>query len=449
MAHPLSAIADIRRQELPKVLLMFTYFLLVITTFWVLKPLKKGLFIERLEATGGLTLGDLHLEAAQAELVAKVLNMFVAFVAAAIFGALSDRYRRHQLTTLFSGFFIVTLFMYAPLLDSPGLPTVWTFYLYGDLYSTLMVATFFVFLNDIVTVDAAKRVYGVVVLGGVTGGFLGSNVVRGFIDALDRAQWMWVCAGVTALIVVIAQTVGRLHERELGQLRSQGPAEPVPVQPAVEQRKGSAALEGARLILRSRYLLSITLIVAVYEMVSTIMDFQFSATISEFCEGEEISKQIALAFAVMNTVAFAVQLLLTSVIMRKLGMAVALLTLPLTTALGSGLFLFAPMLWAGRLIPTFDGAFAYSINQSAKESLYVPATREEKYKAKAFIDMFVQRLAKAIAVGISLALTTWVTDFSAVRYLSLITLVLIVVWAGAAYYAGRAFRDLEEAAPKS
>lgn len=431
---------------------MFTYFLLVITTFWVLKPIKKGLFIERLEATGGITLLGLHLDAAQSELIAKVMNMFVAFIAAAVFGALSDRYRRHQLSTVFGGFFIVTLLGYAPLLDAASLPTVWTFYLYGDLYSTLMVATFFVFLNDIVDVDAAKRIYGVVVLGGVTGGFLGSNVVRGFIDALSRAQWMWVCAGVTVAIIVIAQMVGRLHERTVTG-EPQGPDHhgkaqaPADGEPA--KKEGSAALQGARLIMRSRYLLAIAVIVGVYEMVSTIMDFQFSATISHFCEGEEISKQIALSFAVMNTVAFAVQLLLTSVIMRKLGMAVALLTLPLTTALGSGLFLIAPVLWAGRLIPTFDGAFAYSINQSAKESLYVPATREEKYKAKAFIDMFGQRFAKALAVGISLALTTWVTDFGAVRLLSLITLPLIGVWAVAARYAGTYFRELETRADAS
>ena len=47
---------------------------------------------------------------------------------------------------------------------------------------------------------------------------------------------------------------------------------------------------------------------------------------------------------------------------------------------------------------TADNAFSYSINQSAKEALYVPTTEDEKYKAKAFIDMFVQRAAKAVAV---------------------------------------------------
>ena len=59
------------------------------------------------------------------------------------------------------------------------------------------------------------------------------------------------------------------------------------------------------------------------------------------------------------------------------------------------------MLLGRDALNTADNGFSYSINQSAKEALYVPTTREEKYKAKAFIDMFVQRFAKALAVGLS------------------------------------------------
>ncbi len=42
---PFKAIFDIRKSELPLALLMFSYFFLVITSFWILKPIKKSLFI--------------------------------------------------------------------------------------------------------------------------------------------------------------------------------------------------------------------------------------------------------------------------------------------------------------------------------------------------------------------------------------------------------------------
>ena len=143
----LRAVFTLRREELPFALLMFGYFFLVITSFWILKPVKKTLFIGFYDQSG-LSLLGAHLDAAQAELIAKVLNMVVAFLAVVVFSALSERLRRQRLTLVFSGFFLLSYAGYALLLDSPGHLTVWSFYLFGDLFSTLMVATFFAFLND-------------------------------------------------------------------------------------------------------------------------------------------------------------------------------------------------------------------------------------------------------------------------------------------------------------
>ncbi len=71
----------------------------------------------------------------------------------------------------------------------------------------------------------------------------------------------------------------------------------------------------------------------------------------------------------------------------------------------------------------------------------MPTTRDEKYKAKAFIDMFVQRFAKALAVGLSLGITTLFADFSSVRWLSGLTLPLVAVWILAVRHAGRRFAE--------
>jgi AAA family ATP:ADP antiporter len=107
-------------------------------------------------------------------------------------------------------------------------------------------------------------------------------------------------------------------------------------------------------------------------------------------------------------------------------------------------FTVLPILWVGCSLNTVDNAFSYSINQSAKESLYVPTTKNEKYKAKAFIDMFVQRFAKAVAVGVSLGITFVFKDFSSIRWLSGFTIPIIIVWIFAVRYAGRKFKEMTE-----
>jgi AAA family ATP:ADP antiporter len=90
-----------------------------------------------------------------------------------------------------------------------------------------------------------------------------------------------------------------------------------------------------------------------------------------------------------------------------------------------------------------DNALNYSVNQSARESLYVPASALEKYQAKAFIDIFVQRSAKAVGVVLSFAMSMWIRDdLTAVRYLSLVVVLLSFVWLWLARYAGDRFNEL-------
>ncbi len=440
-----SEFLDIRRDEWPLALSMFGYFFLVITSFWILKPIKKSLFIQFYDEAGfSLAVGGLfqmEFLASQAELLAKVLNMVVAAVAVIVFTILARRLRREQLTYVFAGFFLAAFAAYSLVINDPGDVTVWSFYLFGDLWTTLMVATFFAFLNDSVTPSAAKRLYGLVVLGGVAGGAFGTTFLAFYIDDVPASAWLWICFGMAVAIIGLAYIAGRIVRRNPPPEVSPTGVDPGRGEEAA--KKSNAALEGARLVFRSKYLLSIVAIVGIYEIVSTILDFQFSSTIAHYLDGPAIGQQFATVFAISNVVALVVQLLLTTVVMRRFGLTVALLVTPFVMILGSTAFLALPILWVGSLLNTADSAFAYSINQSAREALYTPTTRDEKYKAKAFIDMFVQRFAKSIAVGVSLLVTLVFTDFSTIRWLSLGTLALVAVWAFAARYAGRQFAAME------
>ena len=428
---PIRQIMDIRREEWPLALLMFGYFFLVITSFWILKPLKKSAFITFYRESG-FDLWGWQLNGSQAELIAKVLNMVVALAAVTIFTLLVRSFRRQQLTYIFSAFFAICYVLYTFVLDSAGDWTIWSFYLFGDLYSTLMVATFFAFLNDSVDPGSAKRLYGLIGLGGVAGGAFGSTIVRAQIKFLSYAEWLWICLGVGAIIALIAMLAGRRVE---GLEQAEPKAEP--------KAEENPALEGARLVFRSKYLLAIVAIVGLYEMVSTIMDFQFTATVEHFLSGDDIGVQFSTVYALTNWVALFVQFFLTSFVMTRFGVGVALLFLPVAALAGSVGFMIFPILWMGSLLNTTDNGFSYSINQSSKEVLYVPTTRDEKYKAKAFIDMFVQRFAKALAVGLSLVITTIFAGFESVRWLSLFTGLILVLWIVAVRYVGRAFAEKE------
>lgn len=432
-ANPLRRFLDVRREELPQSLLMFGYFFLVITSFWILKPIKKSLFIGYYDQHG-IIFGGWHMGAAQAELLAKVLNTLVAFCATAVFTKLCNRLRRERLTAVFGAFFIVSYLWFGFVLDAPSAPIVWAFYLFGDLFSTLMVVTFFAFLNDIATPDLAKRTYGFVGMGGVLGGVIGSTIVWSAISRFAISTWSWICLVLSAAIVVFGAAAGKAA-------RASRQVTIEPTNRATESlaRSGDGVLAGASLVFRSRYLLSIVAMVSIYEFASTLMDFQYTATIAYYLNGTALKQQFANVAAITNIASMLVQFFLTGYVMKNYGVKVALMVLPCAALLGSLSFLAFPLLWPGSLLSTADNAFSYSINQSAKEALYVPTTTEEKYKAKAFIDMFIQRFAKTLAIVLSLALTAVATDFSSVRWLSLVTIALAAFWLPLARYAGHRF----------
>lgn len=512
------ALFDIKKEEIPFSILMSLYFFLVTTSFWILKPIKKSLFIDYYKIHEGLTILKWSLLGSQAELLAKVLNMIVAVGAVAVFTLLARRFIRQQLTIIFSLFFIVCYFLYIPILpsvnqkvfsiskdfiyplntgkllsknlyevfkhhDRPISPKaavskikknklwkitdqdnnriysvkqnkkenalnvymtqsgkdiqIWSFYLFGDLFITLMAVTFFAFLNDSVTAEPAKRTYGLIGFGGVTGGAFGALSVRAMTDKLNNIPWLIILILLAIIIILLATLAGRLVHKPLKEKNHTKNTINSNFHP--HKATLSAALEGAKLALSSKYLLAIIAIVGLYEMVSTIMDFQFTATVEHFIQGST-KEHFSLIFTITNFTAMFVQLFFTSLIMTKFGVGTALLILPIAVFSGSAGFFIAPILLFGSALNTIDNGFNYSINQSAKEALYVPISQDAKYKAKAFIDMFVHRFAKALAVGLSLMITTTFAKFSSIRWLSFVTVGILIVWILAAKYAGNRFK---------
>jgi AAA family ATP:ADP antiporter len=274
---------------------------------------------------------------------------------------------------------------------------------------------------------------------------MGSIFLASWIDRFDVRHWMEICIGLVILIAGVSVLAGRLYRNLPPESRSRDTDADVDEEDEKEAPSAAdTALQGIRLALRSRYLLSVIAIVGVYELASTLMDFQFTSAVEHFLDGEAIGVHFSRVYAITNSVSLLVQLFLTSLVMTRLGVGAALLVLPLAVLGSSTSFLLLPTLWTGSLLSIADNSLAYSIHQSSKESLYVPTSPAEKYQAKAFIDMWVQRFAKAVAVVASLGITLVFSHFGTVRWLSLLTLALLLLWIPAVRYAGKRFERYEE-----
>lgn len=432
---------DIRPGEWPLALGLSTYFFLVIAIFWVLKPIKRGLVISYF-GDNPIRLAGWVLSGAQAEQVGKVLNMIVAFAVVGLFTWLVRRYARHYLIVIFCGMFGALFLLFGSIInniEALGDTAVWSFYVTGDIWTTVMVATFWAFANDLNTGDQAERLYGIVGLGGVVGGFVGATFVSGLVEQVGRSTLVFACLAPTLVIGALAVWI---HQRECGA----NPEIPCcPREDAVlDDDQENVFLEGGKLVLQSKYLLGIAAVLGLYEMVSNIVDFQLAVLVEEqITDAAERDAFFGLVGQATSLVSIGVQLFLTSLVMKRYSVKIALLFLPLAILGGTIGFVLLPTLAFVGFMSVSDNALNYSINQSAKETLYTPTTQDEKYKAKSFIDMFVQRAAKVASVALNLGLTALViTD---ARWLSVAVGVLLIAWIAVIRFLGRQYEARKDA----
>ena len=335
------------------------------------------------------------------------------------------------LCSVFIGLFV----LFANLVRSPTAGVTWSFYVLGDMFNSVLLTFFWAFTNDIFTSDQAKRTYGVVGLGGVVGGMVGATVVAGYVGEWGRSTMLYACLIPMVIIIILGYSADR-YSTEENRGKKKEPSD------NNDQKKSSVVFEGAKLVLNSKYLLGIVGIIGLYEIVSNIVDFQLSATIAQEVAGS-LNKDVYFGYVgqVTNIISVVVQLFLTSFVMKRFGVGIALLFLPVAISFGSLGFLLLPSLAFATVMSASDNSLNYSINQSAKEALYTPTSRDVTYKAKAFIDMFVQRSAKVLAVVLNLAVAAYI-GLENVRWLSIAVLIILVGWILIVRYVGKKFDKL-------
>jgi AAA family ATP:ADP antiporter len=408
---------------------LFVFFFLVIAAFWIQKPIRTSKLLTDVgpEALPLVKLGTALL----------ILPVMLAY------SGLAARYRRHHLVYCCTALFAAASLGFWWLLRGDGADARWTsyaFFFYVDIFNSVLVALFWSFANDLTSPDEARRTYGVVGAGGIAGGVAGSAVTGWTVEHLGAPNLLLICVALLAVIAALAWWLSHA---------TTPPAESN-AQPRASLRE---AIAGARLTMGSSYLLSIAALVFAYEIVSNVVDYQFNTAVAARYDSSAAMAAFLGRFSTASSAASLVlQLGLTSWILRHWGPRVGLLVLPVVLGLGSVGYLAQPLFVL--IAATFfsDAALGYSLNQTTKEVLYTPTDTATKYQAKAFIDMFLMRLAKAVSSLLILgAMAWWLPGSETASQLAVISLVTVVAWLAVALRAGRAFERQRsaDAAPAS
>jgi AAA family ATP:ADP antiporter len=398
---------DIRPGEATAALFLFTYFFLIIAFQYACKSVRQAEYLDRL---GAEALPLVYFLVALCSL--PVLAVYVRFC---------DRMPLHHLIATTSLLVSSSVVGFWWLLERKGGWAPVAFYVWISIVFVLNVSQFWSYANHVFDARQAKRLFGFVGAGGLLG-----SVAGGQITAFG-ARTVGVRFSLLVAAAVLAATAGLIYVIHAAN-RSRIPTNvSTPGTSKIADARG-----GWKVIRGSRHLRLITVTMLVTVVVAQIVDLQFNSAVERSTTTKEQSAALFGNFyTIMGLAAFAFQLLFTSRIHRALGIGVALRTLPMTMGIGTVAVLVSAAGFPVLLLPAAMGlkvaenGIRYSLDQATRELLFMPVRSDVRVKAKATIDVFVQRFGKGAAALLLLPVTLgWLPALQ----VGWIALALIVVW---------------------
>ncbi len=307
------------------------------------------------------------------------------------FAALVVRLPRLRFVSLTYRFFMANLLLFFLLLQTAtGAQQIWVgriFYIWTSVFNLFVVSVFWAFMVDIFTRSQGKRLFGFIAAGGTLGGIAGSAITTGLVGVFGPAYLLLVSVALLEAAVFSVRRLSRLSEtlREKRGL------------PQQERAIGGGVLAGISHAVRSPYLLHISLYMLLFTILSTFLYFQQATivdqTIPDRAARTAFFGQVDL---LVNLLTLGIQIFLTGRTLKALGVALTLTVLPALSAIGFLTLGLLPTVAAMVAFQVLRRAGNFAIARPAREVLFTVLPREDRYKAKSFIDTFVYRAGDQI-----------------------------------------------------
>jgi len=381
----LSVFSNVNAGEGGTVALLFLNAFIMMGLYYILKPVREGLIL-----SGFGAVIKSYSSAAQALL-------FVFVVPA--YGAFAARVNRVWLLAGMTLFFISNLVLFVLALGV-GMNIGIVYYVWLGVFNFMVVSQFWAFANDVYTEEQGKRLFPVVGIGASAGALAGAWLTASVFERMSDGLLMMLASALLGVFILLIVWVNR-RESASG---SAG---------AARSTERLSKEGGFQLVLKDRYLLLIAMHVLLLNLVNTVGEFILGSLFQQHAiaqigagevfrsaRGEYIRTLYGAFFGWVNLVGLLIQSFMVSRFMKYLGVRGSLFVGPLISLLTYGVTAARPVLGFARAVKIGENANDYSLNNTVRQALFLPTSREVKYKAKAAIDTFFARTGDALQAAV-------------------------------------------------
>jgi AAA family ATP:ADP antiporter len=402
-------------EALSATLLTVTVFLLL-TAYYLLKTAREPLILLH----GGAEVKS-YASAGQAAILLVVVQAY---------SQIARRVGRLRLITIVYSFFASNLVIFA-LLVRAGVVVGVPFFLWVGVFNYTAIAQFWAFAADIFSPAQGKRLFSILGIGSSVGAVAGARIARAMVT-LGPEALMLLAAVILLVCLVLYGVVERRSVERSAQSQEAAGAPPAQL--------GEGPFH---LLLRDRYLLLVAGLTLALNWCNAngeyILDRTLLASVGEahargMTPAAFVGAFKADYFAWVNAVGVIVQLFLVSRIIARVGVRNALFVLPVVSFAGYGLVLVAPILALIRVAKVAENSLDYSLQNTARQALYLVTSRSEKYVGKTLVDTFLVRAGDALSALVVLVGSRIGVSVQAFAF---INMCIVAVWAFFVYRLGR------------
>lgn len=409
----LSIVTEVRAGEGLHALLLAANVFMVLASYYVLKTIRESLILSEAGAEV-----KSYSAAGQALLLLFVIPAY-SYVA--------SRISRSVLVTWVTIFFVSHLAVFY-VLGNAGVEVGIAFFLWLGVFNVLVIAQFWAFANDLHDAESGKRLFPIIGIGSAIGAWLGASAAGSLFKVMTPYQMM-LLGGAGLLLSIVFARLADSRKNTSKRERTAGPA---------SSESGLTKKGGFKLVFSNRYLLMIGGMVLLFNLVNSVGEYLLGQMVVENAKAAVAAGTIQEAhmkatigafygnfYSWVNLIGLLLQVFVVSRLFKYIGVRGALFVLPLI-ALGSySLMAILPVLGVVRLAKILENSTDYSIQNTARHALFLPTSRDAKYKAKAAIDTFFWRVGDMLQAGIVFAGTAIALTTS--NY-AVINIVLVGVW---------------------
>jgi ATP:ADP antiporter, AAA family len=382
----LSPIADVRRGEAASVLLMTLQMFLLLAAYYLLKTAREMFILSE----GGAEVKS-YSSAGQAILL---LGLVPAY------GAFASRVNRIRLVRWVTLFFASNLGLFV-LAVQAGLHVGIAYFLWVGIFNLMVIAQFWAFANDLYSQEQGKRLFPLIGVGSSLGAWVGAMRAGDLVGSSGPTRLLVSAGGVLVVCALLPTLIDRITRRTESKAQAAIADEPL-------GKEG-----GFELIRTDRYLMLIAALTLILNVVNTSGEYLFGRYVVEQAhaihgsgpEAEAVRERFigetySRLFSTVNLVGFLLQMFVVSRVFKFLGVGKSLFIHPIVALVGYLMMLRAPSLHLMGLLKVADNSIDYSLGNTTKQALWLPTSREAKYKAKQAVDSFFVRAGDVVQAGI-------------------------------------------------